>query len=118
MKVEVLGPQPGAHTTAFPQVAAQISAPASLVETALWLDGHELLEKGGGSPTRGTIYGAPDRSLKPGLHQAVAYGRTASAGTAVAWRFTVRGEGVPGTGAARGSAAYVPAVSGSASMNG
>jgi hypothetical protein len=90
VKVEILGPEPGATVASIPQVAAQITSPTDLVESALWVDGRELLEKGGGSPTRGTIYGAPARKLKPGSHLAVAYGRTAATGTAVAWRFSVR----------------------------
>ena len=59
------------------------------VETALWLDGTELAEKGGGSPTRGTIYGAAARELPAGMHVAVGYARTATTGTAVAWVFRV-----------------------------
>jgi hypothetical protein len=90
VKVEILGPKPGATVDPIPQVAAQITSPTDLVESALWVDGKELLEKGGGSPTRGTIYGAPERKLKAGSHLAVAYGRTATTGTAVAWRFVVR----------------------------
>lgn len=90
VKVEILGPQPGATVDPIPQVAAQITSQTDLVESALWVDGKELLEKGGGSPTRGTIYGAPEAKLKKGTHVAVAYGRTATTGTAVAWRFTVR----------------------------
>jgi hypothetical protein len=90
VEIEILGPQPGATADPIPQVAAQITSRTDLVESALWVDGKELLEKGGGSPTRGTIYGAPERKLKAGPHLAVAYGRTATTGTAVAWRFTVR----------------------------
>ena len=45
--------------------------------------------KGGGSPRTGTIYGAPAAPLAPGPHVAVAYGRTATAATAVAWTFRV-----------------------------
>jgi hypothetical protein len=90
VKVEILGPQPGQKVDPIPQVAAQITSPTDLVESGLWVDGKELLEKGGGSPTRGTIYGAPETKLKAGPHLAVAYGRTATTGTAVAWRFTVR----------------------------
>jgi hypothetical protein len=56
----------------------------------LWVDGAQLLAKGGGlSPTRGTIYGAPDAPLASGKHVAVAYARTDGHGTAVAWSFRV-----------------------------
>ena len=48
-----------------------------------------LLEKGGGTPTNGTIYGAPLK-LSPGEHTAVGYARTGFSGSAVAWTFTVR----------------------------
>ncbi len=89
VKVSILGPRGVAAAT--PQVAAELSAKAPLVESGLWVDGTELLEKGGGlTPTRGTIYGAPDGALAPGTHTAVAYGRTANHAAAVAWSFRVR----------------------------
>jgi hypothetical protein len=89
VKVEILGPQPNAKATKMPQVAIQITSPAPFVESALWVDGTELIEKGGGTKTRGTIYGAPAKNLAPGLHVAVGYARTATTGTAVAWVFHV-----------------------------
>ena len=73
----------------LPQVAIQFSGKTPFVESALWVDGMELVEKGGGSPTRGTIYGAPAANLKPGEHVAVGYARTALSGAAVAWVFKV-----------------------------
>jgi hypothetical protein len=73
-----------------PQVAAELTADRALVESQLWVDGIALLVKGGGlQPTRGTIYGAPASSLRRGKHTAVAYGRTATHATAVAWTFSV-----------------------------
>lgn len=90
VKVAVLGPRPGSKQPSTPQVAAELRAGAPLVESALWVDGTELLEKGGGlSPTRGTIYGAPAMPLAPGEHTAVAYARTATHATAIAWTFHV-----------------------------
>jgi hypothetical protein len=89
VKVTLLGP----HATEPPvfQVAAELSAPGPLVESALWVDGVELLEKGGGlTATRATIYGAPVAPLRRGRHVAVAYARTATTGTAVAKVFRVR----------------------------
>ncbi len=89
VKVTILGPHGVAPAT--PQIAAELAAHAPLVESALWVDGTELLEKGGGlTPTRGTIYGAPSAPLAKGKHTAVAYARTADQGTAVAWSFRVR----------------------------
>ena len=87
VRVRILGPQRSAATQ--PQVAAEISAPTDLAETALWVDGEELLEKGGGTTRKGTIYGTTSAPLDPGLHVAVAYGRTATSATAVAWTFRV-----------------------------
>ena len=88
VKITVLGPKGVARPT--PQVAAELSAKAPLVESALWVDGVELLEKGGGlTPTRGTIYGAPTAPLAKGKHVGVAYARTADHATAVAWTFHV-----------------------------
>jgi hypothetical protein len=87
VRVRILGPVRSA--TRQPQVAAEISAADDLAETALWVDGEELLVKGGGSPRKGTIYGTTARPLAPGPHVAVAYGRTATAATAVAWTFRV-----------------------------
>ena len=91
VKITVLGPKPGSKGNATtPQVAASLSAGAELTESALWVDGVELLEKGGGlTPTKVTVYGAPNANLKRGKHVLVAYGRTASHGTAVVFRFTV-----------------------------
>ena len=82
---------PTARPLPQPQVAAELRAPTKLAESALWVDGVELLEKGGGlQPTHGTIYGAPNAELAPGEHVAVAYARTATAGTAVTRVFVVR----------------------------
>jgi len=88
VRIRILGPQGKVST--IPQVAAELSAHSPLVESGLWVDGHELLEKGGGlTANKGTIYGATDHPLARGRHTAVAYGRTASSGTAVAWSFRV-----------------------------
>jgi hypothetical protein len=88
VKVELLGPHGVQPPTT--QVAAQLSARTPLVESGLWVDGVELLEKGGGlSPTRGTIYGAT-HGLAKGKHVVVAYARTATAATAIARTFRVR----------------------------
>jgi hypothetical protein len=89
VKVRVLGPDPGSKADPTPQVAAEIAAADPLAESGLWVDGEALDVKGGGSATKGTIYGAPAAPLDPGTHVAVAYGRTARNGTAVAWTFTV-----------------------------
>jgi hypothetical protein len=89
VKVQILGPQPGSKATKMPQVAIEVTSPAPFVESAIWVDGTELIEKGGGTPTRGTIYGAPAKNLTPGFHVAVGYARTATTGTAVAWVFHV-----------------------------
>jgi hypothetical protein len=88
VKITLLGPHgPQPPTT---QVAAELTAPTKLVESALWVDGSELLVKGGGlTPSRGTIYGATS-GLAKGTHVVVAYARTATAATAIARTFTVR----------------------------
>jgi hypothetical protein len=88
VKISILGPL--GKVAAIPQVAAELKAPSALVEDGLWVDGKELLEKGGGLHANDqTIYGAPDTKLAKGVHAAIAYGRTASSGTAVRWTFTV-----------------------------
>ena len=90
VKIRIFGLLFGSAAARRPQVAAELTAGAPLVESGLWVDGHELLEKGGGlSPKKGTIYGAPDRSLAAGRHTVVAYARTATAASAVAWSFRV-----------------------------
>ena len=90
VKIAILGPKPGSVAPSLPQVAAELRAPKPLVESGLWVDGKELVVKGGGTPTRATIYGAPASDLAPGRHVAVAYGRTDSTGSARAWSFRVR----------------------------
>jgi hypothetical protein len=88
VKVELLGPHGVQPPTT--QVAAQLTATSPLVESGLWVDGVQLMVKGGGlAPTQGTIYGATNR-LSRGRHVVVAYARTASAATAIARTFTVR----------------------------
>lgn len=91
VKIDVLGPKPGSTgNPATPQVAAALTAGGDLAESALWVDGVELLEKGGGlTPTKGTIYGAPAAPLTKGRHTAIAYARTATYAFAVAWTFSV-----------------------------
>jgi len=91
VKIRVLGPKPGSKgNPTVPQVAAALSAGDDLAESALWVDGVELLEKGGGlTPTRGTIYGAPAAPLTKGRHTAIAYARTGTHAFAVAWTFSV-----------------------------
>jgi hypothetical protein len=87
--IEILGPKPGSKAAALPQIAAQLTAPApGLAESGLWVDGKALEVKGGGTPRRATIYGAPAKPLDGGRHVAVAYGRTSGTGTAKAWSFT------------------------------
>ncbi len=89
VKIAILGPKPGGVAPSLPQVAAELRAPKPLVETGLWVDGKELVVKGGGAPAQATIYGAPASDLAPGRHVAVAYGRTDSTGSARAWSFRV-----------------------------
>jgi hypothetical protein len=90
VKIEVLGPKPGSAQPPTPQVAVQLSADAPLVESGMWVDGQELVVKGGGvKPTVGTIYGAPNAPLAKGPHTAVAYGRTDTHAGAIAWTFRV-----------------------------
>ena len=89
-KVKVSFLAPKGTVAPISQVAAELSARTSLVESGLWIDGAELLEKGGGLTTkRGTIYGAPSSALARGKHLAIAYARTATAATAVARVFHV-----------------------------
>ncbi len=87
VRIDVLGPlRPSARQ---PQVAAQFTAKSDFVETGLWVDGVDLLVKGGGTAQRVTIYGTTSKPLRRGKHVAVAYGRTATSASAVAWTFRV-----------------------------
>ena len=90
VRIEILGPNPGKVAPNPPQVAIAMHSQTPLVESALWVDDTHLFEKGGGSPTNGTIYGAPANPLDPGTHVAVGYARTAFGGTVVAWSFKVK----------------------------
>jgi hypothetical protein len=88
VRIDILGP----HGTVAPvsQAAVELRGNAPLVESGIWVDGHDLSVKGGGlDPNRGTIYGATPK-LAPGRHRAVGYGRTDACGGAVTWTFTVR----------------------------
>jgi hypothetical protein len=87
VSLRVIGPKAGSTTSDSPQVAIALKAHAPLVETGLWVDGQELIERGGGTPREGTIFGSPAAPLKAGEHVAVGYGRTKANGTAAAWVF-------------------------------
>jgi hypothetical protein len=88
VKIRILAPHGSVAPT--PQVASELSAAKPLIESGMWVDGQELLVKGGGlTSTKGTIYGAPAAPLTKGTHVAVAYARTDTHGTAVAWSFRV-----------------------------
>jgi hypothetical protein len=88
VKIRILAPDGTVAPT--PQVAAELSAKKPLIESGMWVDGKEILVKGGGlTATKGTIYGAPDAPLTKGRHVAVAYARTSEHATAVAWSFRV-----------------------------
>jgi hypothetical protein len=81
------GARPGPNQVAPnpPQVAITMRSKQPLVESALWVDDLHLFEKGGGSTTNGTIYGAPANPLEPGTHVAVGYAR-APPSAARSWR--------------------------------
>jgi hypothetical protein len=89
VKLDILGPQPGATAPAHAQVAIQFTGKTPFVESAIWVDGKVVPVLGGGSPTRGTIYGALKKPLAAGQHVAVGYARTGLTGSAVAWLFKV-----------------------------
>lgn len=89
-RIAILGPQPGARAARTPQIAFQATGRTDLADTALWVDGVEVPGKGGGlNPRQGTVYGSPTAPLRPGRHVAVAYARTATHASAVAWAFRV-----------------------------
>ena len=52
-------------------------------------DGRKVVRDLSMQVKRGTIYGAPTANLKPGTHQVVAFARTATHASAVAWTFRV-----------------------------
>jgi hypothetical protein len=89
-KLSILGPKPGSKQPATPQVAFEVTGKTDIADSAFWLDGVELLGKGGGlGPRQGTVYGAPSAPLARGTHTVVAYGRTNGHANAVAWTFRV-----------------------------
>jgi hypothetical protein len=87
VKVELLGPAVAPGPT--PQLAAELTSKSPLVESSLWIDGVVIPVQGGGTPTRGTIYGMPSSPIFPGKHLEVAYARTATHATVVARVFTI-----------------------------
>ena len=101
-------PRPAGHGRSDLPGCSQLSAGSPLVESGLWVDGVELLEKGGGlTATKGTIYGAP--STRTRARQAP--------------RCRLRAHRVRWHGGRAGlsrqvSAPQVPAVSGAVSRNG
>jgi hypothetical protein len=89
-KLTILAPTPGSVKDPVTQVAMTMQSKTPMVQSALWVDGVELEEKGGGlTATNGTIYGAPATPLPKGVHTVVGYARTATNGSAVAWSYRV-----------------------------
>jgi hypothetical protein len=87
VRIEILGPKPNEVAPNPPQVAIAMHSKQPLIEYATWVDDLRIFEKGGGSPTNYTIYGAPANPLSRGMHVAVGYARTATGGTVVSWTF-------------------------------
>ena len=92
VKIEILGPLKGQPISNPPQVAITMHSKTPIIESFLWVDGNRLFEKGGGTATNYTLYGAPT-VLEAGTHTAVGYARTAFGGSAVAWTFQVSKNG-------------------------
>jgi hypothetical protein len=89
VKVEILGPQPGSTKSAITQLAIAVRAPATITQSALFLDGLFLPAKVAGSSRDYTVYGAPTYKLKRGLHTVIGFGSTKTHGSAVLWHYRV-----------------------------
>jgi len=88
--VRELGPNPGAtYSARIVQVAAEFSAPSTIVQAGLWVDDKAVPGRPHGSPTRFTAFGASPR-LAPGRHTAAAFAEAGGAARAVVWSFRVR----------------------------
>jgi hypothetical protein len=87
VRIDPLRPKPGETVPRRTQLAAEVTAGATIVEAGLWLDGLAFPTRGGGAtPNALTMFGEAS-SLPAGVHSVVAFASTGANAAARAWTF-------------------------------
>jgi hypothetical protein len=87
VRIRPLRPKPGETVPRRTQLAAEVTAGATIVEAGLWLDGRAFPTRGGGAtPNALTMFGEAS-SLPAGVHSVVAFASTGANAAARAWTF-------------------------------
>jgi hypothetical protein len=87
VRIRPLRPKPAETVTRRTQLAAEVTAGATIVEAGLWLDGRAFPTRGGGAtPSALTMFGEAS-ALPTGAHSVVAFASTGANAAARAWTF-------------------------------
>ena len=87
VRIRPLRPKPAETVPRRTQLAAEVTAGATLVEAGLWLDGVAFPTRGGGAtPSELTMFGEAS-ALPAGAHSVVAFASTGANAAARAWTF-------------------------------
>jgi hypothetical protein len=87
VRIRPLRPKTGETVPRRTQLAAEVTAEATIVEAGLWLDGLAFPTRGGGAiPSELTMFGEAS-ALSAGAHSVVAFASTGANAAARAWTF-------------------------------
>ena len=87
VRISPLRPKPAETVPRRTQLAAEVTAGATIVEAGLWLDGRAFPTRGGGAtPSALTMFGEAS-ALHAGSHSVVAFASTGANAAARAWTF-------------------------------
>ncbi len=90
LKINPLGPQPGAREPVVQQVAVEVRGIHGHGVAVLYLDGVTLDSKSAFGPTSVTVYANLAAPLAKGSHSVVVFANAAAKAAAFAWSFSVR----------------------------
>lgn len=89
LRIEPLGPRPGAREPVVAQIGAEVHGVSGSVTAVMWLDRQALDPKISAGANRATVYANFDPPVERGRHVAVVFAAGAHDATATAWTFTV-----------------------------
>jgi hypothetical protein len=89
IRIEPLGPRPGARERVVAQIGAEVHGVSGNVTATMWLDRQSLDPKIYGGAWSATVYASFDPPVDRGRHVAVVFAAGAHDASATAWTFTV-----------------------------
>jgi hypothetical protein len=89
LRIEPLGPLPGAREQVVAQIGAEVKGARGNVTAVMWLDRQTLAPKIAAGPSSATVYANFDPPVERGRHIAVVFAAGTREASATAWTFTV-----------------------------